>query len=276
MGVETELFGLKNRGDGKEFRVIERADGSIAVLAGEKVLVDSGVTPVTATPSAAGPVLQIEGVAYALDTPAYTWAGKPSANAGNSGQAIRITDVGVANSVWVSDGAIWRPMNGRIVLSRGQSLVASPLVSLAGTTGKLSIPSGVGISSGSYVVPAGLLQVGFGIQINAKIKKTGTGGTWSVAARLGSTDTASDAAIASATGAATDNNDIWINEIADIVSNTSLLSATFAVPNQPTTGAFVDKNGMNMSAVQYLGLWIGALNAADSAKLLSYEIALIG
>lgn len=51
MGVETELFGLKNRGDGKEFRVIERADGSIAVLAGEKVLVDSGVTPVTAVPS---------------------------------------------------------------------------------------------------------------------------------------------------------------------------------------------------------------------------------
>lgn len=54
MGVETELFGLKNRGDGKEFRVIERADGSIAVLAGEKVLVDSGVTPVTAVPSVSG------------------------------------------------------------------------------------------------------------------------------------------------------------------------------------------------------------------------------
>lgn len=59
MGVETELFGLKNRWDGKEFRVIERADGSIAVLAGEKVLVDSGVTPVTAVPSGSG-------VAFAL------------------------------------------------------------------------------------------------------------------------------------------------------------------------------------------------------------------
>lgn len=58
MGVETELFGLKNRGDGKEFRVIERADGSIAVLAGEKVLVDSGVTPVTARSS--GPGLEIQ------------------------------------------------------------------------------------------------------------------------------------------------------------------------------------------------------------------------
>lgn len=59
MGVETELFGLKNRWDGKEFRVIERADGSIAVLAGEKVLVDSGVTPVTAVPSGSGVVFQI-------------------------------------------------------------------------------------------------------------------------------------------------------------------------------------------------------------------------
>lgn len=51
MGVETELLGIKNRYDGKEFRVIEREDGTIAVLAGDKVLVDSGVTPVTASPS---------------------------------------------------------------------------------------------------------------------------------------------------------------------------------------------------------------------------------
>lgn len=63
MGVETELFGLKNRWDGKEFRVIERADGSIAVLAGEKVLVDSGVTPVTAVPSDQGPRFQGLGIA---------------------------------------------------------------------------------------------------------------------------------------------------------------------------------------------------------------------
>lgn len=54
MGVETELLGLKNRYDGKEFRVIEREDGTIAVLAGDTVLVDSGVLPVTAIPSFAG------------------------------------------------------------------------------------------------------------------------------------------------------------------------------------------------------------------------------
>ena len=54
MGVETELLGLKNRYDGKEFRVIEREDGTIAVLAGDTVIVDSGVVPVTATPSGSG------------------------------------------------------------------------------------------------------------------------------------------------------------------------------------------------------------------------------
>lgn len=57
MGVETELLGLKNRWDGKEFRVIERADGTIAVLAGDTVIVDSGVVPVTAIPSGGGLVL---------------------------------------------------------------------------------------------------------------------------------------------------------------------------------------------------------------------------
>lgn len=57
MGVETELLGIKNRYDGKEFRVIEREDGTIAVLAGDTVIVDSGVTPVTATPSELGLVI---------------------------------------------------------------------------------------------------------------------------------------------------------------------------------------------------------------------------
>lgn len=60
MGVETELLGIKNRYDGKEFRVIEREDGTIAVLAGDTVIVDSGVTPVTATPSGPGVVFSPE------------------------------------------------------------------------------------------------------------------------------------------------------------------------------------------------------------------------
>lgn len=58
MGVETELFGIKNRPEGQEFKIIERADGNLAVMAGDKVLVDSGVTPVTAVPSEQGiPIL---------------------------------------------------------------------------------------------------------------------------------------------------------------------------------------------------------------------------
>lgn len=61
MGVETELLGLKNRYDGKEFRIVEREDGTIAVLAGDKVLVDSGVTPVTAVPSDQGIELPLFG-----------------------------------------------------------------------------------------------------------------------------------------------------------------------------------------------------------------------
>lgn len=57
MGVETELFGIKNRGDGKEFRVVEKADGSIAVYAGGVALIEPGKIPVTATPSAQGVVI---------------------------------------------------------------------------------------------------------------------------------------------------------------------------------------------------------------------------
>lgn len=48
MGVETELLGVKNRWDGKEFQVIERENGDIAVLAGGVVIADTNKVPVTA------------------------------------------------------------------------------------------------------------------------------------------------------------------------------------------------------------------------------------
>ena len=229
-------------------------------------------------PLTGGVSFSINAVDYSFDTPAYTWSGKPAASADNLGTTIRITNVGLgAGSLWESDGATWRPVNGRVVLSRGQSLTATPLVSLAGATGKLVIPTGVGISGGSYVVPAGLLQAGFAIEVTAKVKKTGTGGTWSIAARLGTGNASTDAAIASGSGAATNDNDLLLQQSAEIVSNTSLISATFAVKNQPTTGALVDKNTtLDMTATQYVGWWIGALNAADTVKLLSYEIGLVG
>ena len=54
MGVETELLGLKNRYDGKEFRVVEREDGTIAVLAGDVVIADTNKVPVTASVSDQG------------------------------------------------------------------------------------------------------------------------------------------------------------------------------------------------------------------------------
>lgn len=71
MGVETELLGIKNRYDGKEFRVIEREDGTIAVLAGDKVLVDSGVVPVTAIPSESGVTVSVPG-GRQLPAPAFS------------------------------------------------------------------------------------------------------------------------------------------------------------------------------------------------------------
>lgn len=54
MGVETELLGIKNRWDGKEFQVIERENGDIAVLAGDVVVADTNKVPVTASMSDQG------------------------------------------------------------------------------------------------------------------------------------------------------------------------------------------------------------------------------
>ena len=49
MGVQQELFETKNRPEGKGFRVVEEADGSISTYSGDTMLVGPNVSPLTTT-----------------------------------------------------------------------------------------------------------------------------------------------------------------------------------------------------------------------------------
>ncbi len=74
----------------------------------------------------------------------YTWAGKPSA-ASNSGVLIRITDVGPASSgsLWISNGTLWRPMNGRVILSESTTIPAFTTTNTNETAWSYLIPPGL-------------------------------------------------------------------------------------------------------------------------------------
>jgi hypothetical protein len=119
MGVETELLGLKNRYDGKEFRVIEREDGTIAVLAGDTVIVDSGVVPVTATTSSGGLGFSAQGVpvtGFACGIPFVLPPGDGGANGlsftGGGGGAFTMTAAILAGG-WnlLTDCYVYLPAN---------------------------------------------------------------------------------------------------------------------------------------------------------------------
>jgi hypothetical protein len=87
-----------------------------------------------------------DGVAVSGAAPAYTWAGKPTAAAGNAGTIIRITNIGTSSfgSLWQSNGTRWYPLNGHLTLNE----ISAPIVSNGTTTN--TVLNAVLIRAGSF------------------------------------------------------------------------------------------------------------------------------
>ena len=219
-----------------------------------------------------------DGTVISFTGPAYTWAGKPAA-ADNAGNSIRITDVGPvgSGSVWISNGTVWRPIGGRTLHCAASGTIASPLATLSGATGKLVLPAGDRVTAGSILMPVGLPQIGQGVEVSAKLRHRGTGGTWNALARLGSLDSASDPSFVQSTGTATDDQGVWLLSELEVVSATAFVASTYGVPNSAGVGSIVLRNSnFNNAAQLYLGFYSSTLNAADFLDLISYRVYIIG
>lgn len=211
--------------------------------------------------------------------PAQTFANAMVTVAADAQKVTRLSDVGpvAAGSYWISDGTRLRPLNGRALHCAASGTVAAPLATLSGATGKFALPAGDRVSSGSILLPVGLPQIGQGVQVSCKVRHRGTGGTWNFVARLGTLDTASDPSFAQVTGAATDDQSAWIEQDMEVVTATSFVASTYAVPNQAGAGAVVLRNSnFNNAAQLYLGFYSSTLNAADFLDLISYRVYLLG
>lgn len=79
----------------------------------------------------------------------YTWATKPSAASVPAGRIIFITDVGgwngttYAGSYWYSDGTIWHPVSGSVILARSSTQVTAPGDTAENTLYTYSIAAGL-------------------------------------------------------------------------------------------------------------------------------------
>ncbi len=98
------------------------------------------------------------------------WASRPDATTW-SGRIIRVTDY--RNSLWISDGSVWRPLNGEAVLWTDVAAAkASAIVSLAGNGGVrwFAMPT-------QLAIPAGMLQPGFALKVRYAARKVGAEGS---------------------------------------------------------------------------------------------------
>jgi hypothetical protein len=213
--------------------------------------------------------------------PSYTFSGKPTASASNAGMSVRITDVGPAGfgSIWCSDGTKWSPLNGFVNLFKNTGTVASPLATLSNANNtKYTLPAANGVTSGgSLLIPAYLLAQGRTIRASAKMRYRGGTGSWTVAMRLGTNDSGSDPAIATQSGPATNLDDLFLIQEAEVTSSTSMVTSGILTPNQPVASQHIDRtSNFNVAQPMYIGIYGLAINAADNVDLISYRIDLIG
>jgi len=85
----------------------------------------------------------------------YTWATKPLASA-YIGTAF-ISDIGVGGSYWISNGTVWKPMNGYVVIAESAVAGTSHTGTLVDTTlATINLPAGILGLTGTVVVEAKL------------------------------------------------------------------------------------------------------------------------
>lgn len=211
--------------------------------------------------------------------PSQTYANALVTVAADVGKTTRLTDVGPVGcgSLWISDGTRLRPLNGEALYCSQSGTKASPLATLSGATGKLTLSSGDHVSTGAIALPVGLPAVGQGLRVEAKFVHRGTGGTWNALVRIGTTNSASDNAAVYNSGTATDDQGIILANTMEVVSTTSYIAPQFLSPNSASAGGISLKStNFDITQQVYVGFYCGSLNAADFIDLISYRVWIVG
>lgn len=210
--------------------------------------------------------------------PVSTFSNLPPA-ADNPGKIYRVSDVGPAGvgSLWKSNGTRWCTLTGVEEYCSASGTLSAPLATVTATNGKFALPAGDRVSGGSILLPIGLPQVNQGVRIQAKFRHQGTAGAWTATARLGTLNSVSDSNFAYMPGAATDNQDLVLEQTLEVVSTTTFIAAQFLAQNSPSANGLALRN-TNFDNTQqlYLGFYSGALTAPDSLKLISYRVYIVG
>lgn len=72
----------------------------------------------------------------------YSWATKPTASAARF-KSVLIRDIGTSGSMWYSDGDVWRPVGGQVVLFSSSTASSVTGVAAETTLATITIPGGI-------------------------------------------------------------------------------------------------------------------------------------
>lgn len=183
--------------------------------------------------------------------PSYTWATLPLASA-YTGLAV-ISDVGVAPSLWRSNGTAWAPVNGRVLLARAMA----PQTAITGTTNETN-------AAAAIVIPAGLMGANGGLQISTRWAVTNSANDKTLKAKLGAT--------AFETILVTSVASLLLETTIDNVNDAAVqIGGNGAAPQVGTATAFA-AGTINTAVAQNLTFTGQLESSGESIQLLSYEV----
>lgn len=202
---------------------------------------------------------------FALKASSYTWAGKPAAASYPIGQPIFISDVGGWNgtthsgSFWFSNGTLWRPVSGVLILAASVASVAS-----TSTTAEQTLYT--------YTLQGGVMAVGDSVRVTAKYDYNGSTGV-TIRNRYGGQEFAGNPGVSYGMGIVqhTLNNRATSTQVASILSAAGSVSSLNAgLPSYRISTIAVDS-----STDQAIALTMQKVTAGDPMNLESAHIELL-
>ena len=115
----------------------------------------------------------------ALVSASAAWASLPAASGFAAGKIAYVSDVGASGSYWVSDGTIWRPLNGCVMLFNTAIPVGLPGGGSIGNNGALTLTTALQTTYSSIYLyfPANAISAGSAAGIYYVVMSSTTAGT---------------------------------------------------------------------------------------------------
>ena len=193
-----------------------------------------------------------------------TWEGRPPVSAVPIGTELQVTDY--ANQKWISDGIYWRPAQGRAMLLNKWGTPSTPLAVLTG-----AVDSQFTLTE--KAVKTGILIPGCKLSAQMWVRRGGSAGTAYVYAKLGTTDSYSDAMLAGIGLSATDNLSTRMDVLAIITSTTLFTMATTA-PGSSSISPSKSSSNFSIASDMYFSVHIRAANVSDTFILVGYQLVM--